>query len=156
MPQFDIRAEIADLETKSVKELIAHYTALHGRTPRNRGRRHLVRRCALKAQEAATGGLSGKARGALERLIGEIDPVCTDSPEGITTSVARDPKNPPVGTVLTRVWRDQEIRVIVRADGFEHDGEIYRSLTAAANAITGSKWNGRLFFGLTKRKKSGK
>jgi hypothetical protein len=40
----------------------------------------------------------------------------------------------------------------VREDGFEYEGEVYRSLTAVAKAITGSHWNGHLFFALRKRK----
>ena len=43
--------------------------------------------------------------------------------------------------------------MLVRYDGYECNGELFRSLTAVARAITGSRWNGRLFFGLTKRKK---
>ena len=33
--------------------------------------------------------------------------------------------------------------------GFEHEGQTYRSLSAVAKAVTGSHWNGHLFFGLT-------
>ena len=47
-----------------------------------------------------------------------------------------------------------EIRAISVDDGYEWDGTVYRSLTAVANAVTGSHWNGRLFFGLTKRRKT--
>ena len=155
MSQFDIRAEIARLEAQSVKELTAHYEALHGRPPRNKDRRHLVRRCTLKAQEAATGGLSGKAREVLDGLMAEIQ--IPGAPQAtIRASIPRDPKKPPVGSVLTRVWREQEIRVIVHEDGYEWNEERYRSLTAVAAAVTGAKWNGRLFFNLTKRKKRAK
>ena len=34
-------------------------------------------------------------------------------------------------------------------NGFEFDGEIYRSLSAIAQEVTGTKWNGFLFFSLT-------
>ena len=38
---------------------------------------------------------------------------------------------------------------VVRDDGrYEYDGEIYSSLSAVAKAITGTHWNGRLFFGV--------
>ena len=40
--------------------------------------------------------------------------------------------------------------------GFEYDGEVYRSLSAVAKAVTGSHWNGHLFFGLTTQTRSGK
>ena len=42
--------------------------------------------------------------------------------------------------------------VTVVAGGYEHEGVRYRSLSALANALTGSHLNGRHFFGLTKRK----
>jgi hypothetical protein len=54
------------------------------------------------------------------------------------------------GAVLTREYRGQTIQVTVLPEGFEYDGEVYRSLTAVAKAITGSHWNGPLFFGLRK------
>ena len=58
------------------------------------------------------------------------------------------------GTVLTRRYHETEIRVVALEDAkFEHDGQVFSSLSAVARAITGQKWNGRLFFGLTKRKR---
>ena len=57
---------------------------------------------------------------------------------------------------LTRVWHGEEIRVRVVAGGFDHAGVTYRSLSAVARALTGSRWNGRLFFGLTKRQRGRK
>ena len=54
------------------------------------------------------------------------------------------------GTVLTRTYRGTHVAVTVLADGFEYAGQTYRSLSAIAKAVTGSHWNGYLFFGLTK------
>ena len=88
-------------------------------------------------------------------MIAQIDlPLGDADPRRIPRSARKDPKAPLVGTTLIRSWRDQELRVEVRENGFEWDGTLYRSLTAAAKAITGSAWNGRLFFGLTKRSKA--
>ena len=52
------------------------------------------------------------------------------------------------GTVLTRKYRGRLIEVTVLPKGFEWEGEVYRSLSAVAKAVTGSHWNGFLFFGL--------
>jgi hypothetical protein len=52
------------------------------------------------------------------------------------------------GTVLTREYRGGEVRVTVLDRGFECEGQVYRSLTAVAKAVTGSHWNGFHFFGL--------
>ena len=53
------------------------------------------------------------------------------------------------GTVLTREYHGETVTVTVLGSGFEYEGDIYRSLTAVAKAVTGSHWNGYHFFGLT-------
>jgi hypothetical protein len=55
------------------------------------------------------------------------------------------------GTTLVRQWRGQTHTVLVHKDGFEHEGQRYRSLTIIAERITGAHWSGPRFFGLTKR-----
>jgi len=52
------------------------------------------------------------------------------------------------GTVLAREHAGDEHRVMVLADGFAWNGQVYRSLSAVAFAITGTRWNGHRFFGL--------
>ncbi len=63
-----------------------------------------------------------------------------------------DERVPPPGTVLTRRYRGQAYHVVVRGDGFEYDGQVFRSLSAIAKLITGSHWNGLLFFQIAKPK----
>jgi Protein of unknown function (DUF2924) len=53
------------------------------------------------------------------------------------------------GTKLVRDWRGVGYTVTVMEKGFDYDGKIWSSLTAIASGITGSKWNGPRFFGLT-------
>jgi hypothetical protein len=55
------------------------------------------------------------------------------------------------GTILVRQWRGHTHTVLVHKDGFEHEGQRYRSLTAIAERITEAHWSGPRFFGLTKR-----
>ncbi|MBC7835953.1 MAG: DUF2924 domain-containing protein, partial [Phycisphaerales bacterium] len=62
-------------------------------------------------------------------------------------------KLPAEGTILRREYKGRDIVVRVLEDGFEHDGETYRSLSAIAKAVTGAHWNGPLFFGLSKGRK---
>ena len=57
--------------------------------------------------------------------------------------------------MLTRKYRGQLVAVKVLAKGFEYDGENYRSLSAVAKVVTGSHWNGLLFFGLISQKRNG-
>jgi hypothetical protein len=54
------------------------------------------------------------------------------------------------GTALVRQWRGHMHTVLVHKDGFEHEGQRYRSLTAIAERITEAHWSGPRFFGLTK------
>jgi hypothetical protein len=55
------------------------------------------------------------------------------------------------GAILTREYKGETVQVTVRDHGFEYLGEVYRSLSAVAKAVTGSHWNGHYFFGLTGR-----
>ena len=52
------------------------------------------------------------------------------------------------GAELLREWQGRMHRVVVRADGFEYEGKVYRSLSAVARRITGTPWSGPRFFGL--------
>jgi hypothetical protein len=60
----------------------------------------------------------------------------------------RDPRLPPVGTELERVYQGQILRVMVLANGFEFRGKQYASLSAIAHRVTGTRWNGFHFFRL--------
>ncbi len=150
-----IAEEIAGLHNLSTAELAAEFERLYGRKPRYRSPIWMRKRIGFKLQECAFGGLSGPARAALERLAADIQ-----LPDAATRGNVRDDKpkksdnQPRPGTVLQREWRDQQIRVEVLPDGFEWNGNRYGSLSAVARAITGARWNGRLFFGLTGRKRA--
>lgn len=63
----------------------------------------------------------------------------------------RDPRLPKAGTILTRVFNGKEIKVEVLDAGFKYDGEMWRSLSAIARKVSGTSWNGYLFFNLLSR-----
>ena len=63
----------------------------------------------------------------------------------------RDPRLPLPGTLLSRDWQQRRILVEVLAAGFRYENRHYSSLSAIAVAITGTRWNGLAFFGLTGR-----
>ncbi len=150
-----VAEEIAKLRTLPVPELVVRYEAVYGKPPRVKHREHLWRRIAWKIQEQRFGGLSGAARKKLDELIAEIDvPLVTEQTE-TNKRVQRVNGEPAIGTTLVRAWHDQEIHATRTEEGWECDGVVHRSLTAAAMAVTGTHWNGRLFFGLTKRKERG-
>ncbi|MEZ6008793.1 MAG: DUF2924 domain-containing protein [Planctomycetota bacterium] len=66
----------------------------------------------------------------------------------------RDPRLPKPGDLITRTFQDKEIRVQVLDAGFLYDGKTWRSLSAIAKEVTGTSWNGFLFFGLQSRAKT--
>jgi replication-associated recombination protein RarA len=68
--------------------------------------------------------------------------------ERANTTVTRDARVPPVGTVLSRKFRDRHIRVEVRADGFQFEKRQYTSLSAIAKEVAQGNRNGFEFFGL--------
>lgn len=165
-----IQKELAALEGMSVRELRARYEAVFGEAARSSNKRWLQRRVAWRIQMLAEGEIAERtvervrtkaaalARDADLRVRPPAAPpddgatmrtVAAPMPAGWFTG--RDERVPPPGAVLVRVFKDREHRVTVRANGFEYRGEIYRSLSAVAHAISGSHWNGFHFFGLGKR-----
>jgi Protein of unknown function (DUF2924) len=59
---------------------------------------------------------------------------------------------PPPGTEIRRRFGNRDLVVKVLSKGFEYEQRRYRSLSAIAREITGTRWNGLLFFGLTERR----
>jgi hypothetical protein len=65
--------------------------------------------------------------------------------------VPRDNRLPRPGTILTRRYKGRTLQVEVLEQGLAYDGQVYRSLSAVAKAITGSHCSGHFFFGLTQK-----
>ncbi len=150
-----IADEIAALRAMQVPELVERYEALFGEPPRVKHRDWLWRRIAWKIQEQRFGGLSTVAKRKLDELIAELEIPLTREDRTARGRVGRPARSgdPPAGTTLSRTWHGQEIRTTAVVEGgWEYNGVVYRSLSAVAKAVTGAHWNGRLFFGLTKRK----
>jgi hypothetical protein len=140
-----VMAPVAALKTTPTSDLKAKWRELFDREPPPYNRRYLESRLAYRIQELAFGGLKPETVARLEALAQEID--------------AGDPRKrrrraqdrPATGTRLIREWQGIEHCVTVRDDGFEYEGRPYESLSAIARAITGTRWNGPLFFGLRNR-----
>jgi len=151
----DVAREITELRALKVPDLVARYEAVFGRRPRVKHREYLWKRIAWKLQEDRFGGLSVVAKQRLEELIAEIDLPLDEDQRRVSGPLRpagrRTTAEPKLGAVLVRKWRDREITVTVVKGGFEHEGKVYRSLTAIADAVTGQHLNGKAFFGLTKR-----
>lgn len=148
--------EIAALEKLKVSELRKKYLEVFGEESRSHNKQYLFKRIAYRIQEKKHGGLSERAKKRAEELAKDAPirrrPNLKDLPEGkVKPERERDPRLPKPGTVLKRSHGKTEHEVKVLADGFEHKGKRYRSLSAIAREITGTSWNGFLFFGLMQR-----
>lgn len=142
-----ILARLAALKAMSVNELKTEWQALFDAPAPNNSRNFLQGRLAYRIQELTYGGPDKQTRRLLDLLADEV--------EGTLTRKAQiaDPRNPVVGAKLIREWDGVAHTVTVLKEGFDWDGRRYKSLSAVARAITGTRWNGYRFFGLRERKR---
>lgn len=170
----NVGKEIAELRAMTVRELREKYEAVFGEPTRAGNRDWLFKRIAWRIQSLTEGDLSERARRRAEFLARDADLRTTAPREPLPAHDERrgggvaangngkgdtkpppavyDERVPPPGTILTRRYRGQVYHVVVRNDGFEYDGQVFRSLSAIAKLITGSHWNGLLFFKIAKAK----
>jgi Protein of unknown function (DUF2924) len=151
-----LRQEIEKLRQSKVKALKVRYRELFGEESPSSNRMHLFRRVAWRLQARALGDLSERAQQRAAALADDAD-LRVRAPLGFWRELTqggkvaarrRDPRLPPVGTELTRMYQGRPILVQVVAGGFRYDGENYASLSAVAYRVTGTRWNGYLFFKL--------
>ena len=142
MTHDSIPARLASLKTTPTPELKTQWRELFDCEPPPFNRRYLESRLAYRIQELAYGGLKPKTIRRLERLGEDLDG------GDRRKSRMRADTMPIAGTRLIREWQGVEYVVTVTTDGFEWQGRPYKSLSAIARAITGTRWNGWVFFGL--------
>ena len=149
------------MERMTVDQLRARYAEVFGERTNGRHKEWLIKRIIWRMQANAEGDLSERARRRAEELANDADLRMTPprerkpSPNADERTVAVAATLQPStelmpGTVLKREYKGRTVRVTVLADGFEHEGERYKSLTAVAKVITGKHWNGFHFFNLRK------
>lgn len=161
--KLNIEREQAALQQMTVRELRQRYTEVFGDQTRTGNKVWLMRRILWRLQANAEGDLSERARQRAVELANDSDlrlsapRVRTSDREAATATVTAslvapaDNRLPIAGTVLTRTYKSQQLRVLVCEDGFEWQGERYPSLSAVAKAITGTHCNGFLFFRLNSK-----
>lgn len=143
----------------TVDQLRAKYAEVFGEPTNGRHKQWLIKRIAWRMQANVEGDLSERARRRAMELANDADirmmpprekKLSTESVAHTRTvaTQVRPSTAPMPGTVLTRDYKGRTIRVTVLTDGFEWEGDRYKSLTAVAQAVTGKHWNGFHFFGL--------
>lgn len=153
-----IPIQLAALRQMTPAQLRDKYLEVFGEPTRSGNKDFLFKRLAWRIQSLAEGTLSQRAKQRAAELARDADirmtmprpPATTPGAQTtVTPTPSAGPKRmPPAGTVLTRQYRGRLIEVTVLPAGFEWEGQVYKSLTAVAKAVTGSHWNGLLFFGL--------
>ena len=138
-----IAAQLAALPQMSLDHLWSLWDQHFARRPQRVNRRYLEARLAYRLQEITHGGLPKEVKTHLAD--------CGEQHSKIKIGRGAEVRLMP-GTTLIREWDRHEYRVIVTSDGlYELDGKRYKSLSAAAKAITGTHWSGPAFFGLKGR-----
>ena len=156
-----VTEQLDALEGMTVGELAEKYREVFGVPTRTRNKSYLRKKVKWRIQELAEGGLSPRALAKIEELA-SLAPVRWRTPlpnDELAVAVAmtprldpnRDPRLPPPGTELVRIHNGVEHRVTVLDDGFEYNGERHQTLSKLARVITGTPWNGYMFFGLQHR-----
>jgi hypothetical protein len=135
---------LAALKTAKTADLKAQWRELFDTAPPPYNRLFLESRLGYRLQELASGGLAPEIVRRLEAMGNDLDG------GNIVQRRIRTDRMPLAGTRLMREWQGVEHTVTVRRDGFEWQGRPFKSLSAVARAITGTRWSGWRFFGLKK------
>jgi hypothetical protein len=128
----DLEAELARIAAMNINELRSLWREREGKqAPKGFSKDLIARALAYSIQEEQLGGLSPE----LKKLLANPD--------------AEPPRRIKAGSVIVREYAGARHEVFVVEGGFSWQGRTYPSLSAIAKEITGTRWNGWRFFGLT-------
>ena len=158
----DFTRELARLGKLTVKQLKARFLEVFGEETKTNNKQWLIKRIAWRIQALEEGDLSERARKRAEEVANDADlrvipPTVKPVEEAEERTIIKpqptpsDDRLPPPGTILTRQYKGEQLEVLILPNGFEHEGRVYRSLSAVAKAITGSHCNGFAFFNLKRK-----
>ncbi len=156
-PKTTIDDRLAALERMPLASLRAQWDQVFGSSAPPKAANYLRARLAAAIQEAERPELVAEVRARLRALATSptaARPLVRTKPAIRTPRATRaalpgrDPRLPPIGTVLRRRWNGVDHEVHVASNGFRWNGSTFDSLSAVAKAMTGTKWNGFRFFQL--------
>ena len=140
---------IGNLTNLGLPDLRLRWAEVWGWQPHSRiSRQMLIQSLVFKLREQEGRSLTPGQQARLDQLVKSYK----RNPRMFDSGTAGGCNIKP-GTRLVRTWNGERHSVLVKEGGFEHKGTTYATLSEVARAITGTRWNGWLFFGL--RKKSG-
>jgi hypothetical protein len=148
--------ELALLEKLTPGELRQRYREVFREETKSFNRDWLIKRIAWRLQANAEGDLSERAKRRAAELANDSDlrvkAPAAPPPRSVTKTVVMPASNgtPRPGTVISREYKGQTLQVAVKTNGFEFEGETYKTLSALAKKITGTHTSGNLFFKIGK------
>ena len=138
----NILKEYALLNTLTPAQLVVEWKKYFTSSPQTKGNKtYLINQILYRIQELTYGGLTKKTIDRLEALAED-------------RSLYANVRRLAVGTRLVREVKGVEHCVCVLSEGYEYQGVMYKSLSGVAFAITGTRWNGYVFFGVQEKEKS--
>ena len=145
-------AEMIETQKMPLAKLRERWRQLFNSEPPRYGRRFMAERLIHRLQELQQGGLSEKAQQKMKEVLAEAG--LDDLGWRSAKRKSKDNAKPSLlaGTKLVKEWHGQRHEVMVLPKGFEYQRRSYRSLSAIAEEITGSHWNGRAFFSVGAKK----
>ncbi len=151
-----ITEQLSALAHMTVAELKTKYQDLFGEASRSFNKDYLRKKIAWRIQEIAEGGLSKRAKQRIEELAIDAPALFhtskkTTDQNPIKPVHPKDPRLPTPGSIITKQHKGITHEVKVLGNGFEYQDQAYRSLSKIAKVITGTSWNGFLFFNLTQQ-----
>lgn len=138
--------QLAALQDMDREVLEEKWLDLYGSEPPRLRLSFMRRRLAYRIQELFYGGLDDFTKNRLGKVTDNFET------KKLEVKIEREGKILP-GTRFIREWNGNTYETIARENGFEYNGQLYRSLTAIATAITGTKWNGRKWWGVPNTRK---
>ena len=137
-----LRHQIDAVRFKDMEELREQFQALYGFDCGDTTVRHLRKRIIYRLQELCLGGVDSIDMSILD-AIADRDPLAN------LKAVAAKRTAKVSGTKLYRIWKGKQYEVTVGKEGkYIYNGEVFKSLSGVARKITGTKWNGKTFFGV--------
>ena len=161
----ELNRHIDQLRQMTTAQLQLKYRELFGQESHSNHKDYLFRRVAWRMQAVAEGGLSERARQYAREIASDADLRLCAPKKAIDTQPAvrvanasrlLDPRVPPPGTQLIKQYKDETLTVTVLEDGYQYGERVYKSLSAIARQVTGTQWNGYVFFGLRLRQEQGR
>lgn len=128
--------QVMSLKFKTLNDLVKLWNSMFDKPPVFRSRQYLIPKLAYRIQELAYGGVDIKTEKAIASAAKELD----------KNKRKNNKYAPSIGTKIVKEYRGQIHEVLAVENGFAYGGTVFKSLSAIATKITGTKWNGLKFF----------